>query len=100
MRFVVKPPQTYTKFVTGSLWRRTEISRQAHGKPGGIIACTLAHRATRIAYALVRDHATYNPSRRAGQVRGISSVPATGAGDAGAVHLQRPQRSEDERRGQ
>ncbi|GAB7145903.1 hypothetical protein LRC484719_45080 [Mycobacterium riyadhense] len=28
---------------------------------------------------------------------GLSSVPALGAGDAGAVHLQRPQRSEDER---
>ena len=36
---------------------------KSRGKPGGIIACALAHRATRIAYALVRDHATYNPSR-------------------------------------
>ena len=30
---------------------------------GGIIGCALAHRATRIAHALVRDHALYNPSR-------------------------------------
>ena len=36
---------------------------KSRGKPGGIIACALAHRATRIAFALVRDHATYNPSR-------------------------------------
>jgi transposase len=36
---------------------------KARGKHGGIIACALAHRATRIAYALVRDHATYDRSR-------------------------------------
>jgi transposase len=36
---------------------------KSRGKHGGIIACALAHRATRIAHALVRDHATYNPSR-------------------------------------
>ena len=36
---------------------------KSRGKHGGIIACALAHRATRIAYALVRDHATYNPAR-------------------------------------
>ncbi|OBG99376.1 IS110 family transposase [Mycobacterium sp. E3247] len=33
------------------------------GKRGGVIACALAHRATRIAHALVRDHATYDPTR-------------------------------------
>ena len=33
------------------------------GKRGGVIACALAHRATRIAHALVRDHAVYNPTR-------------------------------------
>ena len=33
------------------------------GKHGGIIACALAHRATRIAYALVRDRTTYDPAR-------------------------------------
>jgi transposase len=33
------------------------------GKHGGVIACALAHRANRIAYALVRDHATYEPTR-------------------------------------
>jgi transposase len=33
------------------------------GKRGGVIACALAHRATRIAYALVRDHSVYDPAR-------------------------------------
>jgi len=33
------------------------------GKRGGVIACALAHRATRIAHAMVRDHAVYNPAR-------------------------------------
>lgn len=36
---------------------------KSRGKPGGIIACALAHRATRIAFALVRHHASYDPSR-------------------------------------
>jgi transposase len=36
---------------------------KARGKHGGIIACALAHRASRIAYALVRDHGTYDPTR-------------------------------------
>ena len=36
---------------------------KSRGKPGGIIGCALAHRATRIAHALVRDHASYDPSR-------------------------------------
>lgn len=36
---------------------------KARGKHGGVVACALAHRANRIAYALVRDHATYEPNR-------------------------------------
>jgi transposase len=36
---------------------------KARGKHGGIIACALAHRATRIAFALVRDHVSYDPAR-------------------------------------
>jgi transposase len=36
---------------------------RARGKPGGIIACALAHRATRIAHALVRDQTSYDPTR-------------------------------------
>jgi transposase len=36
---------------------------KSRGKPGGIIGCALAHRATRIAHALVRDRATYDLSR-------------------------------------
>jgi transposase len=33
------------------------------GKPGGIIACALAHRANKIAYAMVRDQKPYDPNR-------------------------------------
>jgi transposase len=36
---------------------------KGRGKHGGIIACALAHRATRIAHALVRDHASYDAAR-------------------------------------
>lgn len=36
---------------------------KARGKHGGIIACALAHRANRIALALVRDQAHYDPNR-------------------------------------
>lgn len=51
------------------LWRCDESSRsyaaglKARGKNGGVIGCALAHRANRIAYAMVRDHATYDPTR-------------------------------------
>jgi transposase len=36
---------------------------RARGKKGLIIACAMAHRANRIAFALVRDQAGYDPSR-------------------------------------
>lgn len=36
---------------------------RARGKRGGVIACALAHRANRIAFALVRDQVPYDPSR-------------------------------------
>jgi transposase len=36
---------------------------KARGKRGGVIACALAHRANKIAYALVRDQAGYDPAR-------------------------------------
>jgi transposase len=39
------------------------LALKARGKHGGIIACALAHRATRIAHALVRDHIGYDPTR-------------------------------------
>ncbi len=35
---------------------------KARGKKGGIIACALANRANRIAYALVRDQSVYDPT--------------------------------------
>jgi transposase len=36
---------------------------KTRGKKGGIIACALANRATRIAYAMVRDRTAYDPAR-------------------------------------
>ncbi|KQY04340.1 transposase [Mycobacterium sp. Root135] len=51
------------------LWLTESASKSyAHGlkdrgKHGGVVACALAHRANRIAYALVRDHASYEPTR-------------------------------------
>lgn len=51
------------------LWLNDNPSRayasdlKARGKRGGIIACALAHRANRIAYALTRDQASYDPVR-------------------------------------
>jgi transposase len=33
------------------------------GKKGGVIACAMAHRATRIAFALTRDRAEYDPAK-------------------------------------
>jgi len=50
------------------LWLTDPASRtraaqlRARGKHGGVIACALAHRANRIAYALVRDQADYDPA--------------------------------------
>jgi len=38
-------------------------SLRARGKKGGVIACAMANRANRIAYALVRDHTAYDPAR-------------------------------------
>jgi transposase len=43
--------------------KRYAAGLKARGKHGGIIACALAHRANRIAYALVRDQACYDPGR-------------------------------------
>jgi hypothetical protein len=37
------------------------LALRARGKNGGVIACALAHRANRIAFALVRDQAGYDP---------------------------------------
>lgn len=36
---------------------------RARGKKGGVIACALANRANRIAYAMVRDQQPYDPTR-------------------------------------
>jgi transposase len=43
--------------------KRYAAGLKARGKRGGIIACALAHRATRIAHALVRDQHPYDPAR-------------------------------------
>lgn len=36
---------------------------RARGKNGGVIACAMAHRANKIAYAMVRDQTGYQPQR-------------------------------------
>jgi transposase len=51
------------------LWLNDPAAQQhatalrARGKKGLVIACAMAHRANRIAFALVRDQSTYDPSR-------------------------------------
>jgi len=51
------------------LWQNDPAARtyatalRERGKPGGIIACALAHRADKIAFAMVRDQAPYDPAR-------------------------------------
>lgn len=51
------------------LWHRDRAARgyvtslRERGKPGGIIGCALAHRANKIAYAMVRDQKPYDPTR-------------------------------------
>ena len=42
--------------------KRYAAGLKARGKRGGIIACALAHRATRIAHAMVRDQRPYDPA--------------------------------------
>jgi transposase len=43
--------------------RRYGQQLRARGKKGGVIGCAMANRANRIAYALVRDQCSYDPSR-------------------------------------
>lgn len=43
--------------------RQQATALRARGKKGLVIACAMAHRANRIAFALVRDQSTYDPSR-------------------------------------
>jgi transposase len=43
--------------------RRYGAQLRARGKKGGVIGCAMAHRANKIAYALVRDHTGYDPTR-------------------------------------
>ena len=39
------------------------VELRARGKKGGVITCAMAHRANRIAFALVRDQAAYDPTK-------------------------------------
>nr|GLK39914.1 hypothetical protein GCM10017611_67850 [Rhodococcus wratislaviensis] len=41
--------------------KRYAADLKLRGKPNRVIGCALAHRANRIAYALVRDRATFDP---------------------------------------
>lgn len=50
-------------WLTDPVAKTYALGLKARGKHGGIIACALAHRANRIAHALVRDHATYDSTR-------------------------------------
>ena len=43
--------------------RSTVTALRARGKPAGVIACALANRANRIAFAMVRDQVAYEPQR-------------------------------------
>ncbi len=51
------------------LWLNEPAAKQrgaelrARGKDGGVIACAMANRANRIAFAMVRDQAAYDPNR-------------------------------------
>jgi transposase len=51
------------------LWRSDPAARRygqqlrARGKKGGVIGCAMAHRANKIAYAMVRDQSGYDPGR-------------------------------------
>jgi transposase len=51
------------------LWHTEAASRRygaelrARGKPGGIITCAMAHRANKIAFAMVRDQQPWEPCR-------------------------------------
>jgi transposase len=51
------------------LWHRDPAAQayakqlRERGKPGGVIACALAHRAGKIAYAMVREQKPYDPDR-------------------------------------
>jgi transposase len=51
------------------LWQRDPAARayaaglRERGKPGAIIACALARRANKIAFAMVRDQTVYDPTR-------------------------------------
>ena len=43
--------------------RRYGQQLRARGKKGGVIGCAMAHRANKIAYAMVRDQSGYDPDR-------------------------------------
>jgi transposase len=50
-------------WLNDSAAKRHATALRARGKKGLIIACAMAHRANRIAFALVRDRAAYDPAR-------------------------------------
>jgi transposase len=50
-------------WLTDPAARRYAQQLRARGKKGGVIACAMAHRANKIAYALVRDQTGYDPAR-------------------------------------
>ena len=53
----------YTKDLTPPGESRYGQQLRARGKKGGVIGCAMAHRANKIAYALVRDQSGYDADR-------------------------------------
>ncbi len=51
------------------LWHRDAAARayadtlRSRGKRGAVIACALAYRANKVAFAMVRDQSVYDPTR-------------------------------------
>jgi transposase len=50
-------------WLTDPAAKRYGKTLRARGKKSAVIICAMAHRANKIAYALVRDHTGYDPSR-------------------------------------
>ena len=50
-------------WLTDPAAKRHAAALRERGKKGRVIACAMAHRANRIAFALVRDQADYDPTR-------------------------------------
>ena len=64
-------------------------SLRARGKKGLVIGCAMAHRANRIAFALVRDQAGYDPQQV--DPRGLTEPSTTLVGTEGTAPADKRQ---------